>query len=549
MNWQLSETSEGLGFPSHDTSKTDVPPLKSAPHPDRGAEGTVQTVSLSQPEYLRFRKFLHDKIGLDYPEDKRQMLEQGLAQVMRATHTNSLHELYNLLTNSSPTSAPWDELVSALTIGETYFFRHTPHFDALAKEIIPAIMAQREFTTRQIRIWSAGCATGEEPYSIAMQLLELIPTISSWNIFILATDINRDALSRARTGIYSPWSFRGVDKPMVEKYFRPVGNQFEIINSIKSMVTFGHLNLVNDPYPSMTNHTNAMDIVLCRNVTIYFSAATTQRVVQRFYDSLVNGGWFIPGPSEPNLVFYGNYVTQSYPGTVIYQRSDKAKPMPAIVPLTESGSPSIRSAPSSKVATFDKTNLSGQDSAKSTSKASVTASKIPAPTNGKDAGDLYAQALALMEAGQSAEAMPKLYAKLDQDGRFVPAYIALGKVHANLGHLGQARLWCERALELDRLNPQPYYLLSMIHQEDGMFESAVQALKKSLYLDRDFVMAHYSLAQLYIARGEKDAARKSLLNIQRLLNARARDSLVPEGDGLNVERLQELVEGHLAHDV
>jgi chemotaxis protein methyltransferase CheR len=125
-------------------------------------------ISLTQSDYERFRAFLLEKIGLDFAEDKRQILARGLAEVLQTIDCTSLDALYALLQSHSVTSQIWDQVVSVLTVGETYFFRNTSHFDCLAKHILPGIMADREHSSRRIRIWSAGCATGEEPYSVAM---------------------------------------------------------------------------------------------------------------------------------------------------------------------------------------------------------------------------------------------------------------------------------------------------------------------------------------------------------------------------------------------
>ena len=291
--------------------------------------------NLTQADYVRFRDFILEKIGLDYQEDKRRMLGRGLAETMEATDCADLDDLYALLWRSSVTSRPWDQLVSALTVGET-FFRNASHFDALSKHILPQIIAQREHSSRRIRIWSAGCSTGEEPYSVAILLREMLPRPESWNILILATDINRDALRKSQEGLYGAWSFRSVEKRIQDTYFRLENKQFALAENIKRMVNFDYLNLVGAPYPSMTNNTNAMDVILCRNVTIYFSPQVTVEVVKRFHSCLTDGGWLIPGPSEPNMVFYGDFESRNFPGTVVYQKPAEpaAKPSPAFMPYT-----------------------------------------------------------------------------------------------------------------------------------------------------------------------------------------------------------------------
>jgi chemotaxis protein methyltransferase CheR len=505
-------------------------------------------LQLTQAEYMRFRDLIVEKIGLDFSEDKRRILGRGLAETLGTTDCTSLEEFYALLQSSSVTSHVWDQLVGILTVGETYFFRHLGHFDALATHILPEIIAQREHSGRRIRIWSAGCATGEEPYSVAILLKELIPDLESWRISILATDINRDALRKAQEGLYGAWSFRSVEKRVQDTYFRPSGDkQFAITDTIKRMVTFDYLNLVGDPYPALTNNTNAMDVILCRNVTIYFKPDVTQKVLAYFHNCLTEGGWLIPGAAEPNLVSYKEFDPRNFPGAVVYQKRVQAVPearptyrflpepptFTPLLPVIEAHPPE---PPQAATAQIEKKAPSSRSSDKDHRKE-------PSPLP-----DAFQMALELLLAGEADAALVKLQEKLDQDADFVPAYYTVGKVYANKGHLEQAQHWCEKAIQKDKLHPEPYYTLSMIYQQHGVLDMAVDTLKKAIYLERGFVLAHYNLAQLYLRQGEKASARKSLENVHRLLEGKPKDEPIPEGDGLVVGRLLELVEEQLAQE-
>ncbi len=489
----------------------------------------LKQLELSQTDYERFRAFALEKIGLDYPEDKRSILSRGLAETMELTGCADLDQLYKLLIMSPSTSQIWDQLISALTVGETYFFRNANHFDALAQRILPELLLQREHFNRRIRIWCAGCATGEEPYSVAITLRELIPQIESWNILILATDINRDALRKAQEGVYSAWSFRGVEKRIQDSYFRLTeAKQFVIADEIKRMVTFDYLNLAADPFPSLTNNTNAMDLIFCRNVTIYFTAPVTQKVIRDFCNCLVDGGWLIPGPSEPNMLFYNDFAPRNFPGAIVYQ---KAATAPVQAPPIVSPSPQT-------IPVF-----SPKESPKPTLVAPIPPKPISPPPV-----DPYQAALELLHQGYVENALIKLYQKLDLNPSFAPTYCLLGKLYANKGNLEEAQHWCEQAIEKDKLRPEPYYTLSMIYQQHGLLDLALEMLKKTVYLDRNFVLAHYNLAQIYQHRGEPVLARKSLQNVQSLLAGKSRDELIPEGDGMGVGRLLELVESQLAQE-
>jgi chemotaxis protein methyltransferase CheR len=160
--------------------------------------------------------------------------------------------------------------------------------------------------------------------------------------------------------------------------------------------------------------------------------------------------------------------------------------------------------------------------------------------------DAYQSAIDLLRDGKADEALIKLYEKLDHDPEFVPTYYTLGKIYANKGNLEEAQNWCERAVNKDRLHPEPYYTLALIYQQHGMIDMALTALKKATFLDREFILAHYNLAQLYQHQHDLPSARRSLQNALRLLDGKPLDLAIPEGDGLAVGRLRELIENELS---
>lgn len=473
-------------------------------------------LKLTQEDYERFRDLVLKRSGLHFPEEKKRALCKGLAEAMEASRCTSLDEYYELLQRSFSSGAEWERLVSALTVGETYFFRNKAHFDALSQHILPEIIARRGEQQRSLRIWSAGCATGEEAYSVAILLHELIQDLDKWDILILATDINRDALKKAREGLYSRWSFRGLEDRVRDLYFHPVDQRyFAISDEIKRLVTFDYLNLVGDVYPSPISHTHEMDVILCRNVTIYFGPEVTQKVVNGLYRCLVDGGWLITGAAEPNLLFYQDFLPRNFPGTSVYQKPTRTA--------------------QAEAAAFEPPPLASAR----VEPAAAVSTKV----------DPYEMAVRLVDAGLMDEALEKLQEKLDQDPEFAPACSAMGKVYASMGNMEEARHWCEKAIRKDRLLAEPYYTLATIYQQHGLLDMAADSLKKTIYLDREFVLAHYGLAQLYRQQGKAELARKSLKNVQRLLEGRFKEEPVPEGNGLVVGRLLHLVEMELTSEM
>lgn len=494
-----------------------------------------QELILTRGDYERFRDLVLDRSGLYFPEEKRQSLERGLAESLAGSAYSDLDKYYEVLQSSYSSHREWARVVSSLTVGETYFFRNKGHIDALTSQLLPELIARRRQTGRSLRIWSAGCATGEEPYSVAMILRELIPDLDAWNIHILATDINRDSLRQAQAGLYSSWSFRGVDKSIRERYFSPNGDKrWAIADEIKQMVTFDYLNLVGDPYPSVTNNTGAMDVVFCRNVTIYFSPEVTQMVMNRLYGCLVDGGWLIPGASEPNMLFYNAFQQCSFPRATIYRKpveaSTNVQPILTSKPvLAKPSGPAVMATPGPHLH----------------AKAPPAALPDDGPAISHAAPDSYDTALGLVQSGRLDEAIAILRVKIGRDPHFHPAYYLMGKIYANQGNLKEAQQWCEKAVETNKLRSEPYLILSMIYQQRGLPARAIDALRKSIYLDREFVLAHYGLAQLHKRQGNDAQARKSLQNAQRLLSNRPKLEPVREGDGMVAGTLLQLVETEL----
>jgi chemotaxis protein methyltransferase CheR len=286
---------------------------------------------LDDPLYLRFRDLLHDRSGLDYPERKRADLAHGLRLALANSRHSDLAALYEDAAAGGP---GWEIILAQLTIGETYFFRNTPQFEALRQHILPELIQRRQ-ATRHLRIWSAGCATGEEPYSIAMTLADLLPSNEFWQVSILATDINPQFLARARDGIYGSWSFRETSEDMRERFFTPEQNRWRLHPAIRQMVTFAQLNLAEPCFPAILNGTYAQDLILCRNVTIYFDEATTHQLIERFHSTLLPGGWLLVGHAEPQASANQQLELHNFPQTVVYRKRLDAPMFSPLVPIKE----------------------------------------------------------------------------------------------------------------------------------------------------------------------------------------------------------------------
>ena len=282
-----------------------------------------------------------------------------------------------------------ETLARQLTVGETYFFRDKKSFELIEGKILPDLIQKRREADRYLWIWSAGCATGEEPYSIAMLLSRLIPDIEDWNITVLATDINASFLQKAAKGIYGEWSFRDVPSGVKEVFFKKAGKDlFELLPEVRTAVTFTYLNLSEDAYPSLTNNTNGMDVILCRNVLMYFTEKSQREVVGKLYRCLVKGGWLMVSPAEisslQSLPLSHAQISVSTLWKNAVAREGAFKYEGTICPVTESTISEIPLPPSAPAGGEDyifAPPLSGMDEEESS--LNVTPSVIPPVFKGR----------------------------------------------------------------------------------------------------------------------------------------------------------------------
>ena len=265
--------------------------------------------------------WLTANVGLHFAKRRQKELRQRMADAMKDFDFDDVEAFIAWLVSLTPTKRQIEILAAHLTIGETYFFRERRAFEILEQILLPPLIAARRKTERRLRIWSAGCSTGEEPYSIAILLDRMIPDLHDWNVSILATDINTDALGKAREGSYSDWSFRDTPPLFREKYFEKVnGGRHLLAPRIREMVAFSYLNLSEDQYPSLRSNTNAMDVIFCRNVLMYFAPAQIGQAAERFHRSLLDGGHLIVSPVETSLLLHSPCTAVRFGDTTLFRR-------------------------------------------------------------------------------------------------------------------------------------------------------------------------------------------------------------------------------------
>jgi chemotaxis protein methyltransferase CheR len=292
---------------------------------------------IDEADLVLFQKFLANCTGLHFDRRNALRLQHGLQRRMRAVRASSYRDYLNYLEQYGENRQEMKVLLGLLTVGETCFFRYQAHFQALLEAVLPELV-ERNRERRSLRIWSAGCSTGEEPYSIALLLAEHFPQLSDWQVEILATDVNKRALSSARTGIYGARALRATAPLFRKKYFHAVAGGFELDRAIRSRVRFAYLNLQPGPYPALGE--DRFDLVFCRNVMIYFQPETTRRIVARLAGILRPGGYLFLGHAETLQPFSREFSRVQFGGGFYYRRQDppptarspEPEPLPALLP-------------------------------------------------------------------------------------------------------------------------------------------------------------------------------------------------------------------------
>jgi chemotaxis protein methyltransferase CheR len=278
---------------------------------------TDQLISLPDDVFRLLRDFIHDYCGIFFDDGSKFLLERRLNRRLEQHQLKSFAEYYHFLRYDRTREEEIVVLVDNLTTNETYFFRENPQLKAFSEEILPELR-QQNAARRRLRIWSAGCSTGEEPYTIAILVLESGDWWRDWQVEILGSDINQRVLHTARKGVYKQGSHRATPPDMLRKYFVEEGKgDYRISDAVRQFVSFSYVNLL-DPYK--TSLIRDLDIVFCRNVIIYFDREAKKKVIASFYDKLRDGGFLLLGHSESLINISPAFTLRTLRNDMVYQK-------------------------------------------------------------------------------------------------------------------------------------------------------------------------------------------------------------------------------------
>jgi len=495
-----------------------------------------------------FHRLLIEHTGLVIREQDRESFGEKICQRIATLKLNSPEDYYQFLDMESFDSRQeWDRLVTLLTNNESYFFRDKQQFNLLRNELLPAII-QRNRAEKIIRICSAGCSTGQEPYSLAIILQELLPDFRQWNLSILGIDINQIALQEAQKGIYAPWSFRGVEQEIKQKYFTEIDKQYQLNRDIKKIVKFQQINLVKNVFPRLDSELRNMDLIICRNVFIYFEAKAIAKVINKIYHTLQPLGYLITGHTELAGQDLSSFNIQAFADSIVYQRpaanSGDALVQTQTQPKIESTN--VHFPVETKKSVNPPTNSPNQSTNLINSLEKIQ--QILAVTveqnlsqsniaNSKTEREAIEEAKAYWQQKQYNLALEKLQKAIANDASNCEAYQLVAQIYADMGKYEEARDYCQQALQIDSFIIYPYYLLAQIAEETGNISEAKRILKQIIYLDRNFVAAYLDLSQIYRQEGDNQRAIKMQQAALDILKNLPPDTKISEKDNLTANQL------------
>ncbi|KPA12008.1 methylase of chemotaxis methyl-accepting protein [Candidatus Magnetomorum sp. HK-1] len=477
------------------------------------------------------------KMGLEFPENRYKDLMRGIEEASKDLGFDNAKDCIEWMINSELNKQTQDTLAKYLTIGETYFLRDSSLFKNLKDKIFHDLIYSRWHKEKYIRIWSAGCCTGEEPYSFAMLIDQILPHRTEWNISIIATDINENFLNKAKKGIYTKWSFRNTPQDIREKYFKKIGeNQFSISPKIKKMVSFFHLNLASLNFPSFSKNITEMDLICCRNVLMYFSGTVRDQVVNKFSESLSPNGWLIVSPGEAEHARKAGLKPVRSTETTLFRKTVSKPHKINKYPNYEHTKIDSTINENTKIVLPrnipDKQNLQQQS----------TEQKEKIKENSNKAELKYDDAFKFFEKGNYDDSVHLLCALLEIEKNNSEYMALLARCYANLKQNDKASSWCKKAISLDAFNPKYYYLMATIQQEQGQIDLSIKALNQALYLEPSFIMAYMALGMIRRKQGRQKDSEKCMKNALYYLKNMGKNTIVPSSDGMTAGRLVDMLE-------
>jgi chemotaxis protein methyltransferase CheR len=498
------------------------------------------TTVLGSAELELFQGAIVKRLGLRFDDNRLTFLAEVLTRRIEARRLSAGAYLAALMTELEAADE-LSALARELTVGETYFFRHADQFSALSEVALPERLSARA-ASRCLRLLSAGCASGEEAYSLAILLRER-GIEAGFDVSVQGIDLNPDSLAKAARGLYSPWSLRETSPELKERWFTAEGRDFRLAPSVRESVRFEHHNLVASQLP-----TGTFDVIFCRNVLMYFTPEQAVGIVERLARSLAPGGFLFLGHAETLRGLSHAFHLRHTHNTFYYQLRDGAEPPQLdFEPLPARPS----SSPSSVVGT-DWVGPWLETVERSSARIRALTSE-PRPEersrlgdHGSAARDL-SQPLELLKNERFADAL-EVMQKFSAAEKTDPAALLLrAAILTHQGEVAEAEKCCHELLRFDDLNAGAHYLLALCCERRGHGQSAIEHDLTAVYLDAGFAMPHLHLGLMARRRRDADSARHELNQALSLLEREDASRLLLFGGGFSRGALLTLCRSELAN--
>lgn len=472
----------------------------------------------------RLIQFVRNETGILVQNHQREGLRRFIRETSARAGYRSYARLLDELLKQHASIEFFNELVDTITVSESYFFRDEAQISYLKNTFLPRLVAEkRKHGPKVLRVWSAGCAKGQEIHTIGILLRELLPDIEDWKIRLIGTDISTGRLQGARNGQYTNWDLRRMDSATRRKYFVETGGRYELIADVRNMARFFALNLVSDPFPTIFHETNEQDLILCRNVFIYFDREVSDTVLHKLTKSLRVGGILLLGAAEAISWALPNELTIEVAGAHCYRRR---------TPLADRSSAAEGGA--------------GRDSAiartSNTTRAAFAGDRRPPAAAKKDAEESpYEDIAQRLRRSEWLEALGTIDGHIARDGETGALLILKAKALANLGRFAEAVMACEHALVESPTDEEGYFVYGMALLGLGETEGAEKAFRRAIFLNPLFLEAHYQVALTLLSTNRVADGLKSLRNALRIADDGDPNREIHDAPGMTFRRFADLV--------
>ncbi len=434
--------------------------------------------------------FLNTRFGIKVHSHQIESLKQAVINCCKKfSYTSPAKFLANITTGTD--SSELVCFIKDIVVDESYFFRDEKQNEFLRDKFLPDLIERkRQLGDKSIRIWSAGCSRGQEIYSVCILLHQLLDDFTSWNLQLVGTDVSRSALACALEAKYNKWSIR-TEEEFIETsgYFERIDNNcFQVMPEIRKKVQFYYLNLIDNSYPSIMNGTYNVDLILCRNVFIYFNQDVIEHACRKFSQALAKDGILMLSATDP-VNFPNAPLKLEIFGDVHFFKASSLLP---------------DSAPATKQHTY------------LTPETIKPAGKSSGQSDTNDLNQNKQNIILALQTGNWEQVLATCEQLRVESPDDSEVFQFQAKALLNLGRLKEAKRACEKSIQLDPLEPHSYLLLGIIELQQGAHNDAEAALKKTIFLNAEFMEAHYQLGQIMLYKGDNQQAMKYIKNALKL---------------------------------